>query len=94
MKCSAVERPVTHMARKRAPHLMAQRPSCEVEGLVFDALVGLPNPPTLPLIAHWTDLTQYQVRKALERLRRRGRLGTAGTIPRYPSGHYQTYTWG
>lgn len=85
------EATVTAMARKRAPELLPLRPECRVEGLVFDAIVGLPNPPTVPVIAHWCGLGPVAVRKAIERMNRRGLLATAGRVSRYPTGCWQTY---
>ena len=81
----------TVMARTRAAHLMAQRPECGMEALVFDAVAALPNPPTVPVIAHWVDLAPAQVRKALDRLLRRGVVVDAGYVPRRPQGRWQTY---
>lgn len=86
-----LEATVTVMARKRAPELLPLRPACRVEGLVFDSIVGLPNPPTVPVIAHWCGLGPDAVRKAIERMNRRGLLATAGRVPRYPTGCWQTY---
>lgn len=85
--------PITALAWRRAPDAMAHRPASRIEGLVFDALVGLPNPPTKAQIAHWCDLTLEQVHKAVERLRARGEVVTAGIVKRVPRGHWQTYRW-
>lgn len=71
--------------------MMRLRPACRVEALVFDAVAGLPNPPSANIIAHWTDLTLDQVTKALERLRGRGLVRSAGRVPRKPRGAWMTY---
>ena len=91
IRTGAGEAAITVLARKAAPAAMALRPDAPVEGLVFDAVVGLPNPPHVALIAHWTDLSEKQVRKSIERLLARGLLDHAGTIPRRPSGYVRTY---
>ncbi len=85
------EAAITSLARRAAPDLAFMRPDGLVEGLVFDAVVGLPNPPHVALIAHWTDLKEAQVRKAIERMIARGLLDHAGNIPRRPSGYVRTY---
>lgn len=73
---------ITHLARKRNPAAMAHRPQGVIEGLVFDALVGLPNPPTRKVIMHWTDLDRAQVDKGLERLSKAGMVARAGWVGR------------
>lgn len=76
------EAAITYLARKRCPEAMTCRPEGAMEGLVFDALVGLPSPPTRKLIMHWTDLSRAQVDKALERLTSAGLVDRAGWVGR------------
>lgn len=68
------------MAATRAPWADALRPPGCIEGMVFDAIAGLPNPPTVQQIAHWSELRTAQVRTALDRLLVRGLVVPAGLM--------------
>lgn len=75
-----IEAPITTLARQRAPQALSCRPGGENIGLVWDAVAGLPNPPTVPVIVHWTGLDKAKVEKAVERLLRRGLIAGAGRV--------------
>jgi hypothetical protein len=78
------------MVARRDVRLLALSPSEPVQGMVFDAVCGLGSPPTIPELAHWTDLTERHVKRALERLKRVGLVEEAGRVIRSRSS-WQTW---
>lgn len=78
------------MARLRRPEALVRAPRDAVQGLAFLVVAGLPNPPTLPEVAHWADLTERHAKRAMDRLLKNGLVEPAGRVVRLGKS-YQTY---
>lgn len=78
------------MAERRRPGVVARAPRTGLMRDAFLVIAGLPNPATVPEVAHWAGLDPVMAKRAVERLVKAGLVEPAGRVVRLAKS-WQTY---